>query len=94
MDDFDFDIDIPQITLEEIVEILASKQEVQNFETNGDRLAACLPEMPEQDRLSLMDYLVTAISMVSEDIVENSAHVYLAAMSGIELGRELERRVR
>lgn len=82
------------MTTEELLALCAEKeaQFVRPGRTNGDRLMAAMPELPEEDVWGLVKAMVS----YAEEKIDRVGPIETALtfmMMGVEMGRELERQV-
>lgn len=87
---------MPTMTVEEIVNIMADREEALASHVIIDRFKAALPELEEDDLQGFVNKMIKAIAMQVQHYPVHeigSAVVGLAILVGLELGRELERRV-
>jgi hypothetical protein len=80
-----------KVDLDELIETLVNRESVgiSNWSSNADRLASALPEVDESEHQSLLRAVVTLFKLCPT----KESGISTIFMAGLELGRELERRV-
>jgi hypothetical protein len=80
-----------KVDLDELIETLVNREAVgnSNWTSNGDRLASALPEVDESEHESLL----SAAAFLFDSMPNKEAGISMIFLAGLELGRELERRV-
>ncbi len=80
-----------KVDLDELIETLVNREAVgnMNWASNSDRLASALPEVDESEHQSLL----FAAVFLFDSMPNKESAIAMIFLAGLELGRELERRV-
>lgn len=79
------------MTKMELIETLMAREEAMSGLTLNDRIAAAINELERDEALHMANLMIEVASMYSEGDITRAMKFVL--MGGLELGRELERRV-